>query len=376
MKILDRYILAEMIMPFIYGVAAFSILFMSVSSSELISNIVSLGAKGGCSLLIQYILASLPQVFVYTFPMAVLLATLMAFGTLSGNSEIVAMKAGGISFVRIGMPGVLLTLVISIVAFFMSEQILPDANYTATNIVMKQLIKESADEKQNLVFSNVEKDGTERRIFAKSLDEEQGVLRGVCIFYFNKHHRTREVYSAKAVWENNKWFLDSPRTYDFDEEQGIKYESKSESGVLPIGENPTDLSKRERKYSEMSRAALQKKIDLMKEVTRTCVDPEIVAEYSKLYHKFEVALCQRMSLPFSCLVFGLFGIPLGLRPQRTNTSIGLGLSLVFILFYYVLMTLGRSLGINGVVSPMLAAWLPNIVFGAIGIFLFIRARRT
>ena len=114
----------------------------------------------------------------------------------------------------------------------------------------------------------------------------------------------------------------------------------------------------------------------MKEVTKTSIDPEIVAEYSKLYHKFEVALNQRISLPFSCLVFGLFGIPLGLRPQRTNTSIGLGLSLVFILFYYVLMTLGRSLGINGVMSPLLAAWLPNIVFGVIGIVLFIRARRT
>ena len=129
MKILDRYILSEMIMPFIYGVAAFSILFMSVSSSELISNIVAVGTKGGFQLLVKYILSSLPQVFVYTFPMAVLLSTLMAFGTLSGNSEIIAMKAGGISFVRIGIPGIILTLLISLVSFFMSEYILPDANY-------------------------------------------------------------------------------------------------------------------------------------------------------------------------------------------------------------------------------------------------------
>ena len=85
----------------------------------------------------------------------------------------------------------------------MSMYIVPDANYTATNIVMQQLVKENLEEKQNLVFSNVEKDGTERRIFAKSLDEEQGVLRGVCIFYFNKSHRTREVYASKAIWQNN-----------------------------------------------------------------------------------------------------------------------------------------------------------------------------
>ena len=143
-----------------------------------------------------------------------------------------------------------------------------------------------------------------------------------------------------------------------------------------MDESPKDLSKRERKHSEMSRKALKKKIALMKEVTKTAVDKEIVAEYTKLYHKLDVILNQRVALPFSCLVFGLFGIPLGLRPQRTNTSIGLGLSLVFILFYYVLMTLGRALGISGAVSPFLAAWLPNIIFGIIGVILFVRARRT
>ena len=87
MKILDKYVLSELFFPFIYGVAAFSILFMSASSNELISNMVALGTKGGANLLFKYILSSLPQVFVYTFPMAILLCTLMAFGRLSGESE-------------------------------------------------------------------------------------------------------------------------------------------------------------------------------------------------------------------------------------------------------------------------------------------------
>lgn len=376
MKILDRYVLSEMFFPFVYGVAAFSILFMSVSSSELISNIVSVGTKGGLPLLFKYIISSLPQVFVYTFPMAVLLSTLMAFGRLSGDSEIIAMKAGGISFIRIALPGIILTFLISMAAYFLSENIVPDANYTATNIILEQLIKNNVDNKQNLVFSDVEKDGTERRIFAKSLDEEQGVLRGVCIFYFNKSHRIREIYASKAVWENNAWYLYSPRIYDFDSDQAIKYESKSEMGILPITDNPTDLSKRERKHSELSKRALKKKIALMKEVAATAIDKDIVNEYTNLYRKLEVRLNQRVSLPFSCLVFGLFGIPLGLRPQRTNTSIGLGLSLVFILFYYVLLTLGGALGENGTVSPVLGSWLPNIVFGALGIYLLIKARKS
>ena len=69
----------------------------------------------------------------------------------------------------------------------------------------------------------------------------------------------------------------------------------------------------------------------------------------------------------SCLVFGAFAIPLGLRPQRTSTSIGFGLSLFFILLYYVFMTIGMMLGENGAAAPWLAAWLPNIVFVIVGI---------
>ena len=84
----------------------------------------------------------------------------------------------------------------------------------------------------------------------------------------------------------------------------------------------------------------------------------------------------RIILPFSCFIFGLFGIPLGLRPQRASTSLGLGLSLVFILFYYILMTLGRALGISGTVSGLVGSWIPNIVFGIIGVILFINARRS
>jgi lipopolysaccharide export system permease protein len=82
-----------------------------------------------------------------------------------------------------------------------------------------------------------------------------------------------------------------------------------------------------------------------------------------------------MALPFTCFIFGLFGIPLGLRPHRTSTSIGLGLSLVFIFIYYILMTLGIALGENGVLRPWVAAWLPNMTFASVGIYLLVKAGR-
>lgn len=372
MKILDRYVLSEMIFPFLYGVAAFTVLFMSISSSEMISSMLALGS-GNTSMVMKYILCNIPQVLVYTFPMSVLLSTLLAFGRLSGDSEIIAFKAGGVGFLRIALPGILLTVLISIFSYYLGEKVVPDANYTATNILIRQIVKEAKSERENLLISNVDSDGNERRIFAKNLDEERGLLRGVVIFYFRQNHRLREVYAPKAVWENNLWRLIDPRTYDFDEDQGIKYESKSEVGILPIDESPTDLAKRDRKPEEMNRRHLKRKLELMR-VMGSSSDP--TDTYSRNYKKMQVIFHQKLALPFTCLVFGLFGIPLGLRPHRASTSLGLGLSLVFILLYYVLMTVGRALGENGSISPFLASWAPNMIFGVVGIYMLIKASRS
>ena len=84
---------------------------------------------------------------------------------------------------------------------------------------------------------------------------------------------------------------------------------------------------------------------------------------------------QKISLPVTCLVFGAFAIPLSLRPQRTSTSIGFGLSLLLILLYYILMTVGQTLGESGKLAPWLAAWLPNIVFAVVGAYLVFDASR-
>lgn len=379
MKIIDRYIIKEMLFPFLYGVAAFTVLFMSVSSNELISNIVSVSSKGGWQLLSKYILSMLPQVLVYTFPMGVLLATLMAFGRLSGDSEIIAMKAGGVSFIRIGIPALFLTVIISIVSAYMMEYIVPEANYTATNIILKQALKDAQEDKENLVFSSYEPGGYERRIFAKSLNEALGELTGVMMFYFKQEHRAREVYAPKAVWKNNLWYLVQPRIYEFNENQEVKFESQSVSAILPIKESPMEISKREKKPAEMPRKELVAKIALMKDMANTAavsLDKPSEASYRKLYRKMRLILYQRHAIPVTCFVFGLFGIPLALRPQRTSTSIGLGLSLVFILFYYMLMTAGRAFALSGSISPLTGAWLPNIVFGIIGVVLFINARRS
>ncbi|MEC9488901.1 MAG: LptF/LptG family permease, partial [Halanaerobium sp.] len=88
-----------------------------------------------------------------------------------------------------------------------------------------------------------------------------------------------------------------------------------------------------------------------------------------------VLLYQRFSIPFACFIFALIGAPAGMKPNRSGSSIGLGLSIVIIFIYYLLMTFGSALGQDGVIPPVIGAWIQNIVFGGVGLYMLLKAAR-
>src|SRR5919198_654548 len=108
MKILDRYIIRELLGPFFFGVAAFTLIDIS-----------------------ELLLLRMVPLAIVTFPMATLLAMLLSFGRLSGDMEVVAMMAGGVSFVRIAVPAFLMGLLVSLFGLFANEQLVPPAGRAA-----------------------------------------------------------------------------------------------------------------------------------------------------------------------------------------------------------------------------------------------------
>ena len=90
---------------------------------------------------------------------------------------------------------------------------------------------------------------------------------------------------------------------------------------------------------------------------------------------FEVALHMKYSIPFSGLIFVLLGVPLGLRAKRGSKATGIILSIVLVLLYYIFLSTTRSFGRGGMLTPFLAAWLANIVFGTLGFIIMVRSER-
>ncbi|MCA9792719.1 MAG: LptF/LptG family permease [Candidatus Eremiobacteraeota bacterium] len=373
MKILDRYIIRELLGPFLFGLGAFTILFFSVETLMGVARMVA-ESKAGLHLVMEYLLCRLPQVLVFTFPMAVLLSCLLAFGRLSGESELTALKASGISFFRIALPALGFCLCVSLFSHWLNESIVPDRMKRAFDILVSTQTNEDTFRQALLTAPKPMKNGMEQMVYAHKINLEEQTMQGVFIHYFYESMRRREIYAEKARWDGHVWILHHMRTVEYDRWQEPIMEAVSEEGWTALSPDesppaPDELNKREFRPEELSQKELRQSLKMLPA-------PEHEDEKAvRQRNRFRVMLHQKAALPWTPLIFGAFAIPLGVRPHRASRSMGLGLSLLFILVYYVLMTMGMVLGESGSLDPQAGAWLPNLVFGVMGVGLLIDASR-
>ncbi|MFP4497909.1 MAG: LptF/LptG family permease [Vulcanimicrobiota bacterium] len=364
MKILDKYIVKEMMGPFFFGLATFTILFFAGGQLFMVTKMIAENLVPA-DVAIEFAFNSLPAIMIFTLPMGVLLAVLLAFGRLSGESELVAIKAGGISFLRTALPALVLALFITIFSYFLNNTLAPEATYRANNIMLNAFLQDKEGIAENTKIEETMEDGSKRIIYFVKLYPSKNLMESVFLHYFKDGKRIRTVFADKVYYKpaENKWYMTDAYIQEFDENQEPKYISHNSKVHMPLNKTPQELSGRERRKEEMSRNELKKFLANMEK------DGFEDKSEIKKYLDFEIFYHQKIAIPFTCFVFGMFGIPLGVRPQRTSKAFGLGLSIVFIFAYYILMSTGMVMGQNGKLDTFLAAWLPNMVFTIAGIVL-------
>jgi lipopolysaccharide export system permease protein len=376
-KFLDKYIITEMLGPFLFGVATFTILFFAGGQMTIVTRMI---AEGNASVrqALSYAFNTLPAIIVLTFPMAVLLSALLAFGRLSGESELIAMKAGGIGFFRTAVPAIMFSLLISAGVFFLNNHVVPDSTYYSRNMFIDHFMKTDNNIVENLIIRETLEDGTDTVIFFKKLFPDENRMENVTIQYFQENRRNREVFADEAYYrpDISKWYLKTARITSFGDNLDSQFISISEEVFMPLDKSPQELTgERERRHEEMDLATLRENIVRMEhdlERLKASGETEEIQRLQRRINLFNVSYHEKIAVPFACLVFALFAIPLAIRPHRTSRAFGLGLSIVFIFVYYVLISAGHTLGENGQLPPFLGAWFANIIFAVSGAFLLIR----
>lgn len=370
MKLIDKHIMKELISPFIFGVAAFtSIMFAGKELFKITELIAEFGAPPMTA--IELVILFLPSIIVMTLPMSMLLCALLGFGRLSGESEVIALFASGVSLYRIALPVVVMAVMVTGAGFVLSEVVAPQANIEHDRIFQQfDKSQESATDKP---FIAIDSDGgiTRAVVYVQGgMNLATGKLRKVAVIQYKDNKPSIFIYAEQAVWirsDNNSGTNGWQFRNGYYNSLGTSMRiigpfSQFDAREVKINKTPEEFALYQRKPDQMSFSELKGFITMLQ-------------DQGQDVKEFRVKLYEKIAMPLSCLVFALIGIPLGLRPQRSSSAMGLGLSIVIIFSYWVLMHYMTILGNNGVVSPAAASFIPTLVGAAAGVALIMRAAK-
>jgi lipopolysaccharide export system permease protein len=356
MKIIDRYILLELVVPFTFGVAAFLIVMVPLLVFPLTDLIVKAGAP--IQSVLKLFFYNLPYFVVLAFPVAFLFATLLAIGRMSKDFEIIAMRSAGLSMKRLITPILLTALALSGLAFVLNEEVVPFASRQ-----IDQTIQSMA---KNLARPPIMADtffqGTDNRYFYVKEIEKDGLMKGIFIFDKTKEGLPQVIEAEQARWIGNIWQLEFGNDYHYSQDGYIDYAIGFKSMAISITLNTASLIPPGLNAQEMTTQQLSKQVaDLQKSGGAS--------------HEVEVQLYKKWSLPLASFFAALIAAPLGLIFSRMGGYVGVAFSIILVFVYYVTMQITEELGKFGQLPPFLAAWAANLLFLVVGSVLIWRMDR-
>jgi len=356
-KILDRYIVKEVVSFVALAVAALTIMLIMQTLFELMDMLIN--KKVAWPYIVKLLAYRLPAFLVVTFPISLLASSELAIGRLSTDGEITAMRAGGISLRRIMIPFLIAALAISILAFIINDYIVPEANHISQNIIREIVLKKGPPNITRNVFF---RDAENRYFYINRLDEKNMIMQDIIVYEMTREQFPRVITAKTGKWVVDTWKLENGTIYNYDEDGKITYEMSFTNMDIIVKEDLQKFFTNQRTPQEMNSKELRQQIDILQQAG---VDTK----------NFEVDLYMKYSIPFSGLIFVLLGVPLGLRVKKGGKATGIIISIVLVLFYYILLSTTRSFGREGMLTPILAAWLSNIIFGILGVIIMFRAEK-
>lgn len=357
MKILDKYLLKQIIVMFLMGVFVFStIIFASDTFITLIKQISQFGVPFKFALII--IILNLPSVIVLSIPMGVLLATVMVLNKLCLSSEITVMRSCGIGLNRIAKPIFIFAIIMSISTFFINETVAPTMSKYSKNTALYALGQKNVPEgRQNFVFKELSGSGYLKRLFYVGYSGKKS-LHNVTVLDNSKEGTLQILQAREGKTSPEGWKFYKGAMYTIDEQGKILNTTLFEDSIVKFG---MDLSKEINKN-------LAKEMNFM-ELSKYLRNPELTKEEKQGY---TVQLFDKIALPLTTVVFVLIGVPLAITPPRVRYNRGFLFSILIIFTFYVLRALSISFGSAGTINPCLAAWLPNIILSIWGGWLYYR----
>lgn len=354
-RILSLYIIREISSLFLLGIVIFTLVLLMGRLITLTDLVVSHGVPlADVSRMILYLV---PSLLVFTIPMAFLLAVLLAFGRLSADNEIVVIKSCGLSLFQVMPPVIVCALVAVLLALGASTIGVPWGNSAFKELSLQVL-------KRNITATIREKtfwDDIPGVVMYTDLYEEQShTLKGVIIHDGRNPDRPMTIFARDGVVTSaagSQALLLSL--------QNGSIHIAGTGGLYRLvyfGEYSMTIGEK-----GSSTKIFRNEPDMWISELRRQIDDPVISPKNRL--KMMAEFHSRFTFPFASLVFAILAVPLGIQNRRSGKSGGFTVSMIIILAYYVLMSVARTVAERGVVPPVVALWIPNLIFFAMGCFL-------
>jgi lipopolysaccharide export system permease protein len=361
-SIINRYILKEFFAPFAVNLLFFTFIFLMAELIQITNWIVNYNINMATIFLM--IVYQIPFLLIFVIPISVMITVLLTFLRLSNENEILALKTGGISIYALLTPVFAFCFIGFVLTLVMAVYGQPRGRFA-----LKELTR-------HIVSSNVTI-GLKERVFNDSF--------GDVVIYVNKIDPKSklliDVFIEDTRQPDRVNTVIAPRGEIFDEpEKAISYlrlfngsihqsdlKEKTANSIqfdrydisLPVIQSSSPKDSKPIRPKEMNTGVLNRFVK-----SANVEDDR--------YFRARLELHRRFAIPFGCFVLGLLAVPLGVQSKSAKRSFGLFLGLVFYLFYYLLMSIGKIYGETGVYPPVIGMWLPNLVMGGLGLYFLIR----
>ena len=437
MRLLSRYFVREMVFPFIFSLLMITFLLFINFLLRAIDRFLGKGLD--VLTILEYLFLNLAWIIALSVPMAVLLATLMAFGRLSEDNEINAMRASGIGFLSIIRAPILFGTLVAVLLIYFNNFILPEMNFKARllsgDIYRKRpgmniepgIFLDNLPDYSMIVGGKSGEIMSDVRIFSKGKQQAQTSIHAktgtlstladaflLTLFDGEIHELETNDYSnyRRIIFETHKIIIpaddillnrrDSSNRTDremtvpmmlakvenYDKRLAVVHKRLAGAFFRTMGDSsyPRTL---ERGYAEietarvlvradssLTKAKLHQKERRLRSLERQVKNEfGLVASYKKGRNKYWVEIHKKFSIPFACILFVLLGAPLGVMAKRGGFAISTMLSFGFFLLYYILLIGGEELADRNRVSAAIGMWTPNAVVLIVSLYLILHTVR-
>lgn len=356
MKTIDRYILFRFIINFIWLSLAFLMIFIIVDLVENFDKYIDNQAATGD--IISYYVFFMPWIFVIVSPVGLLLSAIFTGNSMAKTNEVVACKSAGMSSFRLGRWVYLFGLIWSFVILVFGEAVVPPASQRSIYIKDVKLLKRRIPTRIRRNIHILGENGETYSI--KTFNPANQTATDVAIVFFDESSKIQRRIDARSMrWRDDHFELSNVyiRTFDNGNETFEFIPQKK----LMSGETPQDFIEERVEVDEMGFFQLYEYIQKQIRLGR-----HPVREITELYMK--------VIFPFSNLIILLFALPIALHMRKSGAALGFAFSFVVAFLYFAIVRIGQSLGHNETLSPIVAASLGNIIFGAIGIAILFKYR--